>query len=373
MNRRTVIVWVRWFALYMLVTVFFAKIAGKPELRISHGVLVYLLLIIATCREARYWLSMAMVVAGFAAVDWFFVPPIPGFGRPADFDLVILLGFIFTGIVITQLVSNLQRAAKLATDRAHEIESLSAQQLELQQEAARAKDSREAEAMKNALIASIAHDLRSPITTMKMLADPSYGIEPRSALARISTEADRINRYLSTMRHFSDVGATGALMSVESHVVDDLIGTAIASYAGVLRERAVTVRPAIDGEILLVRCDLTLSLQVLGNLLQNAARYSPPECPIAVSAGRQGAMVGIVVADRGPGVPPGEVELIFRARHQGPVSVGVHDGQGMGLAIARTFARAQLGDVLYRPRHGGGAEFVFMLPLSTELSAHQTA
>ena len=59
--------------------------------------------------------------------------------------------------------------------------------------------------MKNALIASIAHDLRSPITTMKMLADPGYGIDPQMALHRISvTEADRMNRYLSTMRHFSD-------------------------------------------------------------------------------------------------------------------------------------------------------------------------
>ncbi|MEP6779241.1 MAG: DUF4118 domain-containing protein, partial [Gemmatimonadaceae bacterium] len=299
LDRRTWIVWTMWFALYAAVTVFFANVVGKPELRISHGVLVYLLLIIATSREARYWLSMAMVIAGFAAVDWFFVPPIHGFGRPADFDLVILLGFIFTGIVITNLVSNLQRSAALEKERAQEIEQLSAQQLQLQQEAVKAKDSREAEAMKNALIASIAHDLRSPITTMKMLADPSYD-NPTLALSRISAEADRINQYLSTMRHFSDVGANGAMVNVESQVVEDVIGTAIASYASVLRERDVTVRPAVDGEILLVRCDLTLSLQVLGNLLQNAARHSPPNTPISISAKREGETVRITVADRGP-------------------------------------------------------------------------
>ncbi|MEP6765624.1 MAG: ATP-binding protein [Gemmatimonadaceae bacterium] len=365
LNRRTLIIWARWFALYAAVTVFFAKVAGKPELRISHGVLVYLLLIIATSREVRYWLSMAMVIAGFAAVDWFFVPPTPGFGRPRDFDLIILVGFIFTGIVITQLVSNLQRSVALAKERLKEIEQLSSQQLQLQREAVSAKDSRETEAMKNALIASIAHDLRSPITTMKMLADPSYD-NPTLALSRISTEADRINQYLSTMRHFSDVGANGALMNVESHVVDDLIGTAIASYAAVLRERDVTVRPAVDGEILLVRCDLTLSLQVLGNLLQNAARHSPANTPIFISARRDGENVRIIVADRGPGVEPGEVDLIFRARHQGSGAAGTTDGQGMGLAIARTFARAQLGDVVYRPRDGGGAEFSFVLPRSRE-------
>ncbi len=366
MNTRTVIVWGRWFVLYGVVTIFFAQVAGNPALRIAHGMLTYLLLIIATSRETRYWLSMAMVIAGYAAVDWFFVPPTPGFGRPADFDLLILLGFIFTGIVITQMVSNLQRTASLATARAKEIEQLSQQQLQLQREAALARVSRETEAMKNALIASIAHDLRSPITTMKMLADPTYEIDPSLALSRISTEADRINKYLSTMRQFSDVGATGALMNLESYVVDDLIGTAIASYAGVLRERDVTVRPATDGEILLVRCDLTLSLQVLGNLLQNAARHSPSTSPISVSARRDGSNVRIIVSDRGPGVDASEVELIFRARQQGSGSSATSDGQGMGLAIARTFARAQLGDVVYRPRDGGGAEFAFLLPLSTE-------
>ena len=371
MNKRTLIVWGRWVAVYGAVTVFFSRIIGTPELRIAHGLLVYLLLIIASSRETRYWLSMAMVIAGYLAVDWFFVPPIHAFGRPADMDLFILLGFIFTGVVITQLVSNLQRTATLAMERAKEIELLSAQQLQLEREAAKARESKEAEAMKNALIASIAHDLRSPITTVKMLADPSFDINPTSALRRISDEADRINKYLSTMRQFSDVGATGALMNVESHVVDDLLGTAIASYAGALRGREVVVRPAKDTELLLVRCDLTLSLQVLGNLFENAARYSPPRSPIEAWSVRDGNNVRIVVADRGPGVDAAEVELIFRARQQGSATSAAGEaGQGMGLAIARTFARAQLGDVEYRPRDGGGAEFSFVLPLSPEFSTH---
>ncbi|MEP6780645.1 MAG: ATP-binding protein, partial [Gemmatimonadaceae bacterium] len=66
------------------------------------------------------------------------------------------------------------------------------------------------------------------------------------------------------------------------------------------------------------------------------------------------------------GVEPLEVDLIFRARQQGSGAAGTTDGQGMGLAIARTFARAQLGDVVYRPREGGGAEFSFVLPRSSE-------
>lgn len=361
LDRTTVLVWARWLGLYVGVTWLFVQIVGTPDLRIAHGLLVYLLLIIGASRETRRWLSVVLVVASYLAVDWLFVPPIRTFGQTKNFDVYILIGFILTGIIITHLVSSLQTAIRLATARAKEIEQLGIQQLELEREAIRTRESREMGELKNALIASIAHDLRSPITTMKMLADRDYGIDPRTALDRISAEADRMNRYLSTMRHFSDGSGTGALMHVESHVVDDLIGTAIASYAAVLRGREVIVHPGPEGEVLVVRCDLTLSLQVLGNLLQNAARHAPLPSPIELWTQRDGPNTRIVVADRGPGVNEHEIELIFKARERGSAG-GVHGGEGMGLAIARTFARAQLGDVTYRARDGGGAEFLFTLP-----------
>jgi two-component system sensor histidine kinase KdpD len=307
------------------------------------------------------------VILSYLAVDWYFVPPRHEFGQTNNLDFYILAGFVIVAATISHLVSSLKTAAMLATERAERIALLGDQQLRLEREAVRTRETREAEAMKNALIASIAHDLRSPITTVKMLADPEYGIDPAVALRRIGDEADRINRYLSTMRHFSDVGTTGVLMNVESHVVDDLIGTAIASYASALRAREVRVTQEPGTRILLLRCDLTLSLQVLGNLLQNAARYSPASTPIDVWTVSDGAFGRIVVADRGPGVLPEDVERIFKPRERG-ASASV-DGQGMGLAIARTFARAQLGDVVYVAREGGGSEFSFVLPRSTELAS----
>lgn len=364
-QQRTLIVWTRWFALFAVASYLFSLLSNIPGVRIAHGLLVYLLLIVGVSRETRRWLSVALVVCSYMAVDWFFVPPIRAFGRPTEFDWFILIGFAFTGVVITGLVSTLQNSLRLSQARANEIEQLAAQQLELEREAARTRDMRETEEMKNALIASIAHDLRSPITTMKMLADPGYEIHPQLALRRISDEADRINRYLTTMSQFSAVGTTGRLMNVESHVVDDLIGVALSSYAGALRGREVIVHAGTEGEILLVRCDLTLSLQVLGNLLQNAARYSNAPAPIELWAERDGSQVRMVVADRGPGVPADEVELIFKPRQRGSTR-DPHTGEGMGLAIARTFARAQLGDVDYRAREGGGAEFSFVLPPGTD-------
>jgi K+-sensing histidine kinase KdpD len=366
-RRRTVIVWGRWLGAFGLLSLVFSRMTTDVSLRPSHGLLAYLLLIVGAAREARRGLSTVMVILSYLAVDWYFVPPRHEFGQTNNLDFYILAGFVIVAATISHLVSSLKTAAMLATERAERIALLGDQQLRLEREAVRTRETREAEAMKNALIASIAHDLRSPITTVKMLADPEYGIDPAVALRRIGDEADRINRYLSTMRHFSDVGTTGVLMNVESHVVDDLIGTAIASYASALRAREVRVTQEPGTRILLLRCDLTLSLQVLGNLLQNAARYSPASTPIDVWTVSDGAFGRIVVADRGPGVLPEDVERIFKPRERG-ASASV-DGQGMGLAIARTFARAQLGDVVYVAREGGGSEFSFVLPRSTELAS----
>lgn len=368
---RTTLVWSVWLLIFTIITVSFEYIYTAPGIRISHGLLAYLLLIICVSRETRVWLSAAMVVLSYLAVDWFFIPPVRHFGSATELDWFVLAGFAFTGIVITGLVSTLQNALRLAKVRAVEIEQMAVQQVELEREAARTRDMRETEQMKSALIASISHDLRSPITTMKMLADPGYDTHPVVALRRISDEADRINRYLTTLRQFSAVGSSGRLMSVETHVVDDLIGTALSSYAGVLHGREVIVHSGVEGEVLLVRCDHTLSLQVLGNMLQNASRYTAAPSPIELWAERENSHVRMVVADRGPGVLANEVDLIFKPRQRGSAG-DLHGGEGMGLAIARTFARAQGGDVDYRPREGGGSEFRFSLPAADEGAAAPT-
>ena len=161
--RKPVLLWGRWLFLYVAVTVVFSPIAALPEIRIAHGVLVYLLLIVGASREGGRALSAVMVVLSYGAVDWFFVPPRQAFGTPTQLDLIILIGFFATATVISQLVITLRQTASLATARAAEIERLGGERLLLERDASRAHVLREAERLKNALIASLAHDLRSPI------------------------------------------------------------------------------------------------------------------------------------------------------------------------------------------------------------------
>ncbi len=336
-----------------------------PELRVAHGVLVYLLLIIGASREADYWLSAVMLVASYLAVDWFFVPPRRSFGMPTELDLIILIGFVITATVISRLVVGLQRAATLATARAEEIEQLSAERLQLEVRASRADVLREAERLKNALIASLTHDLRSPLATLSILSDPESGVGSEAALARIAAETRRLNEFVSSMRRYAFAETRDVpSMHVESHVVDDLIGTAVRAREIALQGHVISVQLPSAPALVLVRCDFTLALQILANLLENAARYAPLGSPIDVLVAVGEGQVDISVRDRGPGLTPSDAIELFEPFRRGPAATEApaHEGMGLGLAIARTFAQAQHGDVRYRPRDGGGAEFILSLP-----------
>lgn len=355
----------RWLGIFAVLTVLVARISFFPEMRISHGVLMYLLVIVGASREGSSALSAVIVVLSYLAVDYYFVPPRLALGKATDFDVIIMFGFVLTSFVIARLVLNLRRAARIATERATEIERLSAERIVLERAASRAVVLQEAERLKNALLASVSHDLRSPIMAMTMLADPTSELAPPEALARISEQARQLTDFLSTLGRFTSVeGATGEALRTETHVVDDLVGAAIRASAAHLTGHTLALPTIADGGVLLVRCDFTLSLQILGNLLQNAARYAPVGGTIEVSWGREIGRARITVSDQGTGIDAGDVDRLFK-----PMQRGAHQttgefasGTGMGLAIARTFARAQLGDVTYRPRPGGGSCFDLVLP-----------
>lgn len=367
-------IWALYLGLWGVATLVFSRIYGNPDVRIAHGALTYLILIIGASRQGGRALSMTMVVISYLAVDWFFVPPRMAFGGATQLNWLILVGFILTGLLISQLFAQLQHALRVAHDRTLEVERLSAERLQLEREASTARALREADRLKNALLSSIAHDLRSPVATLALVADPVAGFAYETALARVRDEARRLGEFVGTLQRFATPDG-GDTLRIVDHDTDTLVLTALRSSEALLRGRRVSV----DAPPVVVRCDLTLSVQVLGNLLQNAARYAPPREPIDVfvrtvqdvggAAPRDGAddAVEIIVADRGPGLAGDDVERIFTPLRRRPALRPTDDESGearmgMGLSIARTFARAQRGDVHYRPRQGGGSEFVLRLP-----------
>ncbi|WP_310569625.1 DUF4118 domain-containing protein [Gemmatimonas sp.] len=358
--RSTAHTWVIWLGLYAMATLFFIRLDELPELRTSHGILVYLLLIIGASRQGGRWLSLVMVALGYIAVDALFVPPRFGFGTERRFDPLILIGFLITGVVISQLFAGLQRAARLANERSAEVARLSDARVQLEREVSAARVLRDADRLKNALLLSLSHDLRSPVATLALLSDPESAFTPDAAMPRISDQAERLGEFIQTLQRFANSGA-GSPLEMARHDAEALVQTALRSSEALLVARDVQVTWPI-GAPLGVYCDFTLALQVLGNLLQNAARYSPPGTPIEVAILPAAHLTEIVVADRGPGVNDADVERIFSPlnRHASPLDPH-QERMGMGLSIARTFARAQRGDVRYRARDGGGSEFVLVV------------
>ncbi|QJR37453.1 sensor histidine kinase [Gemmatimonas groenlandica] len=364
----TVRAWVTWLGLYAVVTLFFIRLDELPELRTSHGVLVYLLLIIGASRQGGRWLSLAMVALGYIAVDVLFVPPRFGFGTERHLDVLILIGFLITGVMISQLFAGLQRAVRVANERSEEVARLSDARVQLEREVSAARVLRDADRLKNALLLSLSHDLRSPVATLALLSDPESAFTPEAAMPRVRDQAERLGEFIQTLQRFANSGA-GSPLEMARHEADALVQTALRSSEALLVSRDVRVTLSADGPFA-VRCDFTLALQVLGNLLQNAARYSPPGTPIEVTVRPGTHLTEIVVADRGPGLNDADVERIFAPlnRRASPLDPQ-QERMGVGLSIARTFARAQRGDVRYRAREGGGAEFVLVLATATDSDA----
>lgn len=226
----------------------------------------------------------------------------------------------------------------------------------------------EAEQLRSTLLSSVSHDLRTPLAVMKGSASTLLDEEAKlpaptrreltQALLEETERLDRLVRDLLDMTRLE----SGVQINKEWQSVEEVLGAAFSRTEARLGNRQVTTE--VPGD-LLAPFDGVLIGQVLVNLLENAAKYTPEGSPIDVSAERIDGEVVIQVADRGPGVPPGEESRIFEKFHRGD-SERTRGGVGLGLAICRAIVIAHGGRIWVENREGGGAAFKFALPLVGE-------
>jgi two-component system sensor histidine kinase KdpD len=243
--------------------------------------------------------------------------------------------------------------------------ALGIERVELVAEAEHAEALREADRLKDALLASVSHDLRTPLTTIKALAhDLAGGGDERAAV--IEQQSDRLNHMVADLLDLSRLNAGGVPVHTEINAVEDLVGAAIQQVAGALGGRQLRTALALREPMPVGRFDFVHSLRILVNLIENALKYSPADTPIDVAMRGEGAMIAIAIADRGSGVPAAERERIFEPFYR-PAGGASPDGAraggaGLGLAIARRLALAQGGTLSYEDRPGGGSIFTLRLP-----------
>jgi two-component system, OmpR family, sensor histidine kinase KdpD len=242
--------------------------------------------------------------------------------------------------------------------------ALGVERVRLTAEASRVEVLREADRLKDALIASVSHDLRTPLTTIKALAHDLRASGDDRAVT-IEEEADRLNRLVVDLLDLSRLQAGSVPLHLELNAADDLLGALVQRVSGALDKRELkVVLEEEEGTLLLGRFDLAQSLRVLVNLVENAHKYAAPGTPIEIRAWREDGQVALAVSDRGPGVPVHERERIFEPFYRPPGRTPDVGGAGLGLAIARRLAEAQGGTLTYETRAGGGSVFTLRLPAS---------
>jgi two-component system sensor histidine kinase KdpD len=266
-------------------------------------------------------------------------------------------------------VLSLTNAAPIALDAAQQrflealayYAALAIERTGLVAEAERAEALREADRLKDGVLASVSHDLRTPLTTIKALAQEGALRGEANALA-IEEQADRLGRLVADLLDLSRLKAGALPLNVELNAAEDLVGAAIRQMAGLLKDRTVDTRVDFTEPALMGRFDFVQSLRIVSNLLGNALRYSPPSSPIELSVHRDGAALVFGVADRGPGIPAAERERIFEPFYRAPGAPADVGGAGLGLAIARRLAELQGGTLEYAARPDGGSVFALRLP-----------
>jgi two-component system, OmpR family, sensor histidine kinase KdpD len=238
--------------------------------------------------------------------------------------------------------------------------ALGVERVRLEAHAEQAEAQRRMESLRSALLMAVSHDLRTPLTTIKALAHELTIAAPTTAARIIEDEADRLDALVGDLLDLSRLQAGAVQPVLTINTVDELIGAALQRAHGRLGTRAVAV--TLPDDLLLARYDLTTSLRILVNLLENAAKYSPPGTGIEIVASRVGSHVALDVTDEGPGVPLGEEERVFEPFFRPAGTPPDVRGTGLGLSIARGLAESQGGSLRYRRGASGGATFVLTLP-----------
>ena len=239
--------------------------------------------------------------------------------------------------------------------------ALGLERVQLVAEAERAEALREADRLKDALLASVSHDLRTPLTTIKALAHDIAG-DGDDRAATIEQQADRLNRMVADLLDLSRLNAGELPVRAELNAAEDLVGAAIQQVSGAFAGRELRTSIAWSEPVLVGRFDFVHALRIVVNLLENAHKYSPRTQPVDIELSRAGNMIEISVADRGPGVPAAERERIFEPFYRPERSTPDAGSAGLGLSIALRLAMAQGGTLTYQDREGGGSVFTLGLP-----------
>ena len=244
----------------------------------------------------------------------------------------------------------------IAVERARAIEQLG-----------QAEADRQGERLKSALLDSITHDFRTPLTSMKAAVtsllsnEKAASAQSRELLCIINEECDRLNHLVEEAAEMARLEAGEVELHFAPVPIGEIIQAALAQSKSSLGGRVVNVR--VSPDLPPVRADLERARDILVNLIDNANLYSPKDQPINITAELTGDFVATSVADRGPGIDDFEQGMIFDKFYRGKDQRYLVRGTGMGLPIAKAIVTAHRGTIGVTSQLGHGSVFSFTLPV----------
>ncbi len=223
----------------------------------------------------------------------------------------------------------------------------------------------ENERIRSSLLSSVSHDLRTPLAaitgsaTTLLKEDKSLDASARrDLLENIREEADRLGRLVNNLIEMTRLESGPVELHKELHDLEDVVGSAIARMEDHLGARQIVT--ALPSDLPMVPMDAMLIEQVLVNIIENAIKYAPGSSPIEIGAEARNGRLTVKVSDRGPGIPPEDLDRLFDKFYRGRLH-GAAGGVGLGLAICKAIVDAHGGSIWAANRAGGGAVFQFFL------------
>jgi two-component system, OmpR family, sensor histidine kinase KdpD len=247
--------------------------------------------------------------------------------------------------------------------------ALAIERVRLVEEMDRVERAAETERLRSALLTSISHDLKTPLAAvlgaagaLRDLGGKLRDAEKADLLATIIDESERLNRFIANLLDMTKLESGAISPNVALHDVGEIVGSALRRAGRILAHHKIQLELAAD--LPMLELDAVLFEQVLFNLLDNAAKYAPPETTIRIQGWRSGDSVCLSVLDEGSGIPAADLDHIFDKFYRAQKTDQVRAGTGLGLAISRGFIEAMHGTIVAGNRTDRtGAVFTISLPI----------
>ena len=339
------------FALLLVAVVTVLLAAASALFPIEHVTIVYLIPVILA---ALRWGAVPALFAGISGIAFpafFFYAPLYDFRVQSPAQVADIVLFVAVAAITGRMAVTVRHARMRA----------------------------QAESLRDALIGSVSHELRTPLaaivgSTSVLAQSPIVERDEHlSSLVRVvRKEAERLNGDIQNLLDATRISSEGIRPHLAWVDPEDVVSGALARKRHLLVDREVML--AVADDLPLIYVDPSLVESALGQLIENAAKYSPSQASMSVIARHSGKSIDIEVVDQGEGLAGDEVERVFDRFYRSPRHAGAVSGSGLGLWIARALIQASGGTIrAFSAGPGHGARFSITLPVDTQPASEDDA